>query len=241
MSDAFAGLVAALPANLPQTVGVWVAAILTLAALSYVFGDNPAFRVAQYLFVGVAAGYAASLAWTSVLWPRLRLLLSDPVVYWHYGVFFVLGLLLLARGSRYVAPLAALPLGVLFGTGAALALGGTLTGSLVPQVRATIVSVSPAHYGEGLIAWAYALDALLLVLGTIAVFTAFHFTAQGRGSLAVAGQRLLAVFGGAGRALIMVTFGALLAGALLSFFTILTSRLAFLLNDWLGVYLNVGL
>lgn len=241
MSDAFAGLAATLPANLPQTVGVWTAALLTLATLSYILGDNPVFRVAQYLFVGVAAGYAASLAWTSVLWPRLQLLLGDPAVYWHYGIFFVLGLLLLARGSRYIAALAALPMGVLFGTGAALALGGTLTGSLVPQVRATIVSVSPADYGEGLVGWAYALDALLLVLGTIAVFAAFHFTTQGRGRIAAVGQRILGLFGSVGRALIMVTFGALLAGALLSFFTILNSRLAFLLNDWLGAYLNVGL
>lgn len=235
MSDAIAGLAATLPADLPQTVGVWIAALLTLAVLSFIVGDNPAFRVAQYLFVGVAAGYAASLAWTSVLWPRLRLLLTDPVVYWHYGVFFILGLLLLARGSRHIAALASLPLGVLFGTGAALALGGTLTGSLVPQVRAAIVSVSPADYGGGLLGWAYALDALLLVLGTIAVFAAFHFTARGKG------RRLLTAFGGAGRALIMVTFGALLAGALLSFFSILNSRLAFLLNDWLGAYLGVGL
>ena len=121
------------------------------------------------------------------------------------------------------------------------ALSGALTGSLVPQVRATILSVSPTDYGEGLIGWAYAADALLLVLGTISVFAAFHFSARGRGRLAAVWHRLLTLFGGAGRALIMVTFGALLAGALLSFFTILSSRLAFLLNDWLGVYFNVGL
>lgn len=241
MRDALAGLATALPANLAQMVGIWIAALLTLAALSYVLGDNPFFRVAQYLFVGVAAGYAGSLAWTSVLWPRLQLLLSDPAIYWHYGVFFVFGLLLLARGSRHIAALAGLPLGLLFGTGAALALGGALTGSLIPQVRATILSVSPADYGGGLIGWAYAIDALLLVLGTIAVFAAFHFSAQRRGRFAAVWHRLLALFGGVGRALIMVTFGALLAGALLSFFSILSSRLAFLLNDWLGLYLQVGL
>jgi len=241
MSDAFGSLAALLPANLAQTMGVWVAALLTLAVLSYVFGDNPVFRIAQYLFVGVAAGYAASLAWTSVLWPRVQLLWSDPSVYWHYGVFFVLGLLLLARGSRHTAALAGLPLGVLFGSGAALALGGALTGTLVPQVRATLLSVSPADYGGGLAGWAYALDALLLVVGTIAVLAAFHFSAPGRGRLAAVWRRLLTLFGGLGRALIMVTFGALLAGALLTFFSMLNSRLAFLLNDWLGVYLNVGL
>lgn len=240
MSAALAGLTAMLPPDLARTAGIWVAALLTLAVLSYILGDNPLFRVAQYLFVGVAAGYAASLAWTGVLWPRLQLLLLDPAMYWHYGVFFVLGLLLLARGSRYVATLASLPLGVLFGTGAALALGGTLTGSLVPQVRATIVSVSPADYGEGLIGWAYAADAVLLIVGTISVLAAFHFSAGGRGFVGAVWRRALVLFGGLGRALMMVTFGALLAGALLSFFSVLNSRLAFLLNDWLGATLNVG-
>jgi len=208
MFETFIEFVNTLPPGTPEIVGTWIAALLTLAILSYILGDNPVFRLAEYLFVGIAAGYAGAMTWNSVLWPRLRLLLGDPVGYWYYGLFFILGLMLLAR----------------------LALGGALSGSLVPQLRASIVSVAPADYGAGLKGWAYALDALLLILGTIAVFSAFHFTKQSRGPLGAFGHKVLQASGSVGRKIIMVAFGALLAGAALSFFAILLSRLDFLIG-----------
>lgn len=223
-----------------EVVGIWFAALLTLGVLSFVLGDNPFFRLAEYLFVGIAAGYAASLAWSNVLWPRLRLLLVDPAGYWYYGLFFALGVCLLARGIKPISTLGNLPLGVLFGTGAALALGGVITGTLLPQLQASFLSVSPSDYGRGLIGWAHAIDTLLIILGTITVLTVFHFSAPEDDRDKGMGYRLLEILQGAGRKVMMVGFGALLAGATLSFFTILKSRLAFL-YDWLARFVNVGL
>jgi hypothetical protein len=224
-----------------EMLGVWVAAILTLAVLSYVVGDNPVFRLAEYLFVGVAAGYAASLAWSLVLWPRLQLLIAEPGAHWHYALFFALGILLFVRGIRPLAPLANLPLALMVGTGAGLALGGALTGSLVPQLRAAVIPVAPASYGGGAIGWARALDAALLVLGTIAVLSAFHYTAQGQGPLGALGNRLLRGVGSAGRGLITFAFGVLIAGAALTFFAVLRSRIDFLFYDWALRFINMGL
>lgn len=233
MSDTFSNLMAALPPNASQIAGTWVAALLTLATLSYVFGSNPAFRLGEHLLVGIAAGYAAATTWNHLLWPRLQLLLGEPMIYWHYGVFFVLGLLLLCRGCRSISVLGNLPLGALFGIGAALALGGALTGTLIPQIRASVVSLYPGDYGGGLVGWAYVIDAFILVAGTIAALTAFHFAAPRHGGLRGVWHRLLRAVGGVGRGLITITFGALFASAALSFFAILHSRLLFLLHDWL--------
>jgi hypothetical protein len=226
--------IAYLPPETTQVVGVWVAALLTLAVLSYILGDNPLFRLAQYLFVGVAAGYAAALAWNHVLWPRALLLLSDPVGYWYYGLFFLLGLMLLARGVGAITVLGNLPLGVLFGTGAGLALGGTLTGTLVPQVGATMLPLS----GVG---WASAVNRLLLALGTIATLSAFHFTSRGKRALGRVVQGAIGLLGGIGRKVIVIAFGALLAGALFTFFTVLRSRIDFLYFEWLPLLGNLGL
>jgi len=233
MLETLASLVSGLPPGTAQVVGTWIAALLTLVTLSYVLGSNPAFRVAEHLLVGIAAGYAAGLVWNNMLWPRLQLLIYEPATHWHYGVFFVLGLLLLCRASRSVSLLGNLPLGVLFGIGAALALGGALTGTLIPQIRASVTSLSPADYGGGLLGWAYVIDAFLVAAGTIATLTAFHFTASDRGPLRAVWHRLLRAVGGAGSGLITITFGALFASAALSFFAILNSRLMFLLQDWL--------
>lgn len=241
MPQVLDSLIAGLPPGLAGVVGTWVAALLTLMVLSYVFGSNPFFRLAEYLFIGVAAGYAMALAWNQVLWPRLQLLLQDPATYWYYGLFFVLGLMLLARESRFLSVLGNLPLGVLFGVGAALALGGALTGSLIPQLRATVVAAVPVAHEMSRDMWLYAIDAIVLIVGTVAVLSATHFTAPGGGIFGKLIHGTVRAFGTLGRGLLMITFGVLFANALLSFFTLLNSRLVFLVNSWLTLFGHTGL
>lgn len=241
MLQSLIGFFSEMPAGAAEVIGIWVAALLTLAVLSAILGYNPAFRLAEHLLVGVAAGYAGAIAWNLALLPRLRLLVSEPATYWYYGIFFALGLLLLTRGTRAFSRLGNLPLGVLFGTGAALALGGALSGSLVPQVRDTIMSVRPSDYGGGPVGWIRAVDAALVVLCTIAVLSAFHFTAQRRGALDNVALGLLGALGGVGRKIMMIAFGALLAGAAVSFFVILRSRLEFLIYDWASLFGPMGM
>jgi hypothetical protein len=58
----------------PDLAGTVLGFIFTLLVFSYVFGDNALFRLTIYIFIGVAAGYAAVLAWYNVIW---RLALPD--------------------------------------------------------------------------------------------------------------------------------------------------------------------
>ena len=61
-------------------VGAWVAVFLTLAIFSYLYRDNPLYKIAEHIFVGVSAGYwAAFFFWTQIqpnlfgrLWPVLH-------------------------------------------------------------------------------------------------------------------------------------------------------------------------
>ncbi len=60
-----------------ELFGAWVAVFLTLAIMSFLYKDNPFYKVAEHLFVGISAGYWASMAfWTQIqpnligrLWP----------------------------------------------------------------------------------------------------------------------------------------------------------------------------
>lgn len=221
-----------------QSIGLGVAALLTCAVLSYILGENPFSRLAQYLFVGVAAGYAAALAWNHVIAPRLVKPFQSPGEIWPYALYILLGALLLTRLWRPLAALGSIPLAILVGTGAALALGGILTGTLIPQVAASLQSIAPAHYGGGIRGWAHALDAAFLLLATLAVLASFqhHRTGTGLGRFLYGGTYAL---GRLGRIVIMVAFGTVLAGAALSFFTLLQSRLAFLV-EWLGSLFAIG-
>ncbi|MCX7791581.1 MAG: hypothetical protein N2378_13150, partial [Chloroflexaceae bacterium] len=119
-----------------------IAVVLTLLVFSRLLGDNPAFRAVQYLFVGASLGYAFVVVYHQVLRPEALTLLgsvTDPLLFGLRLAPWLLGLLLLTRLTRRqtVSWLANIPLALLFGVAMALAVGGALAGTIVPQLLDT--------------------------------------------------------------------------------------------------------
>jgi hypothetical protein len=117
------------------------------------------------------------------------------------------------------------PLAFVIGVGAALAVGGALTGILVPQITATIVPLNPTLPPERL------LNNLVIVLGTISTLVYFHFTRAANRP----GGRVIEVVGSVGKWVILVTFGAIFANVVMGRISLLIGRVQFLLVDWLRV------
>ncbi len=77
-------------------MGPWIAAFLTLAIFSYLYKDNPFYKVAEHLFVGISTGYWTSMFfWTQIqpnlfgrLWPASEYN-SDLIWYKLYNVLGV--------------------------------------------------------------------------------------------------------------------------------------------------------
>ena len=214
-------------------IEMWVAFVLTLMVFSFLLGDNPLYRLAEHLFVGTAAGYAVVVAYHSILRPRLfQPLVDDPVVHWYLFIPLLLGLLLLGKGRRNSGWLGNTTMGLLFGVGAALAIGGALLGSLAPQVAATWVSVNPDHYPDQ--GWVGAMNALLVVIGTTGAFLYFYYgEPKGKGVGRVwAGFRR--AWGRVGHWFILAALGAIFANTIVARFSLLIGRVRFLL-DTLGI------
>ena len=83
-----------------EVISGFIGLILTLLVFSYLIGDNPLFRFAIYLFIGVSSGYAAFAAWQYVLWPKLFSQLGDVNQLILLAVPLVLSISLLAKLSR---------------------------------------------------------------------------------------------------------------------------------------------
>jgi hypothetical protein len=198
------------------------AVILTFMVLSRIVGDNPLFRVAQYLFVGVSLGLAFVVAYHQVLRPAVSAIVNgQPGASALYLTPLLLGLLLLPRITRRQewSWLANIPLALVFGVGAALATGGAIAGTLVPQIFDT---ARPLSGGPAQVA-----GVIVLALGTIVTLSAFYYTVQPeRGA-----GRLVALAALIGHWLLMIAFGFFFADALRSYLTALIERLSFLL-DW---------
>ncbi len=78
-----------------EIIGAWIAVFLTFAIFSYLYKDNPFYKIAEHVFVGVSAGYWASMFfWTQIqpnlfgrLWPSSE---YNDSGFW-YGIYDVLG------------------------------------------------------------------------------------------------------------------------------------------------------
>jgi hypothetical protein len=57
--------------NLSPDPWVWIASLLSLAIFSFLYKENPVYRVAEHVFIGVANGYLVTFYWHSILVPIL--------------------------------------------------------------------------------------------------------------------------------------------------------------------------
>lgn len=218
-----------------------VAAFVTVMILSYVIGDNVLFRVATYLFIGVASGFAGAIAWENVVKPTLvqplidegpaRLISSEGAS--TFLIPWMLVLFLLLKLSPRLSRFGSFPVALLVGVGAAVVVGGSITGTLVPQSLAAAGTLSPATAfpapGEPLSVWLERLISdLVLIMATISVLIYFRFSAQRELTGGARRSRIAEVFAYLGKVFIAVTFGVMYAGALMATIIILAQRFQFL-------------
>ncbi len=203
--------------------------LLTLMVLSYLIGDNPVFRVAVYIFIGVAAGYAAAVAWHQVIYPRLVIpLLAGSLAERVLAVVpLVLAILLLFKLSPRTARLGNPSMAFLVGVGAAIAVGGAITGTLFPQVQASMSRFNLSTAGQF---WLEKIsEGIVMLIGTITTLVYFHYGAKATAAGPRRGK-LTGILGWVGQAFIAITFGVLFAGVLMAAVAALIERLNFLVT-----------
>jgi hypothetical protein len=205
--------------------------LLTLMVLSYLIGDNPAFRVAIYLFIGVSAGYAAAIAWNQVLMPRLFLpLLQGGWTNLLLLIPLFLGLLMFMKLSPRTARLGSPSLALIVGVGAAVVVGGALLGTLFPQIEAVANDFDLPAISAGWDKWLGTLgEATLMLLGTVSTLVYFQFSAKSTPGGPRRGK-LINFIGWVGQVFVAITFGVLFAGAFAAAMTALIERMDFLVT-----------
>jgi hypothetical protein len=217
-----------------ETIGLFTAAILTLMVFSYILGDNVLFKLASHIFVGVAIGYATLVIWYQVFTPALNIANSENIV------ALILCILLMFKirpvQSGLANTLGGLALAFVLGVGAALAIGGGLFGTLMPQIAATISIWTPGQTQnlEGEAAWVEWLNNIIIVLGTLGTLFYFTFAVRAPGLLGGLREGIVRFLAGMGRLMIIFTLGALFANTVSSRVALLVSRLQFLASFFGG-------
>ena len=135
---------------------------------------------------------------------------------------------MLLRPLRAARPITNLIMALVVGTVAALALAGAISGTLLPQVGATML---PLNSGD-------IVGRVVLILGTILALWYFQFTVfrvnpsdeTSASTQEVTATGISSRIRLVGRWAIMLAFGAVFASVFLTYFAALVDRLLFLIN-----------
>lgn len=199
-------------------ISTLVAGILTIAILTFLYHDNPIYKFAEYLLVGVSIGYALVIAWTSTMMD----LLFEPLAGGKYSLIvpLILGLMIFARMIPKLAPMSRIPLAVLIGSGAGAAIPAMLGPRILTQMSDTIGSLVGTTSGPSL-------SGFIVLLGLMATLSYFYFSRPQQGALGVSAK--------VGTYFLMIFFGATFGYTVMSRMSVFIGRAEFILSDFLGL------
>lgn len=212
--------------NMMDFIGVSLGFLLTILIFSYLLGDNPFFRLAIHIFIGVSGAYVAIVTINNVLIPRMII----PLVQGSQGERLLSILLFIPSVFLFfkVTPFRKIgnwAVAVLVGIGAAAAIGGAITGTLFPQILGTINSVDPETYAVKTGFWDQAINGIIIVLGTVTTLIYFHFGTQDIPGQSDKRLPIIEHISIVGKVFLAITFGALYAGVFLTSLAALVERL----------------
>lgn len=202
-------------------IGLWAGFVLTLMVFSYLLGDNFLYRLAVYVFVGLAAGYVTIVTVEGVIipWINASLNSADTGTQIVGALPLIFGFLLLFKSVRRFNRVGNLSLAFIIGVGTAVALVGAISGTLLPLVGSTANSVR-LDTANGFI----------VVLGVVCTLIYFQYLARRAPTGEVRRGLVGRTFGTVGEGFIVITLGALYGGAILTGLTVFSERIAFILT-----------
>jgi hypothetical protein len=207
----------------PEQIGLWAGFVLTLMVFSYILGDNFLYRLAVYLFVGLAAGYITIVTVEGVILPWLRGTVLAPnadIGNLILGLIpLLIGLLLLLKTSSRLGKLGNLGIAFIIGVGTAVALVGAISGTLLPLAASTSSSVS-----------VNVLNGFLIFIGVSSTLLYFQYLARRTPGGQIRRGLFTRVVGAVGQGFVVVTLAALYAGAILTSLTIFSERIGFIVS-----------
>jgi hypothetical protein len=216
--------------NIATNPWVWIAAICTLAMFSVLYKDNPFYKVAEHLFVGLALGFGLAYTWHNGL---LRYAFRPLFVegQWILIIPMAIGLLYFTRLIPKASWMIRIPISISLGWSMGYIIPLTFQASIFEQMRASLVHpemfnysfkelLNPINVNSGI--WG-----LILLIGTLATLIYFYFSRKEKSVLNPVSQ--------VGIIFIMIGFGATFGLTVMSRISLLIGRLQFLLRDWLGI------
>jgi len=207
-------------ASMSDLIGAFLGFTFTLIIFSYAWGDNPFFKIAIHIFVGVAAGYATIITINNVILPHLisPLLSGNRSELILAVIYLIPCAMILTKISPVLSKIGNPAMAILVGIGAAAAVGGAITGTVFPQVSASI----NAYENPKIV------NAAIILIGTLSTLIYFHFGVEKDSGKGLNSGQVIQGIGWVGQAFIAITFSTLFAGVYFAALTALIERISYI-------------
>ncbi len=204
--------------TLDQVLGLWTAGFLTVCVFSFLFGDNPFYKFAEHVYVGVSAGYWMCLGYWGTIVPQVQ----EPLMKGDLKslIPLALGVMLLFQLHPKTAWVGRWPLCFLVGLYAGLNIVLTMQAQLLEQVYASIKPLWGAD-----LTWSQAAVNWILVVGLFTGLIYFYFSVPHEGVF----------FGGAARVgiwVLMIALGASFGYTVMARVSLLIGRVQFFSDEF---------
>ena len=210
-----------------EILGVWIAVLLTLSIFSYLYGDNPFYKVAEHIFVGVSAGYIFSITFWDTIWPNLfgRLFPTYVAAGYEKEIIYVipliLGIFMLFRLSKKYAWLSRIPIAYIVGMAAGLKFYVFLNSNLLTQIKSSMLDFSVSTIDI--------VNQVIILIGVISGLIYFFFSKEHKGVVGKISK--------IGIYFLMIKFGASFGFAVMGRISLLIGRVEeLILYSFLGVF-----
>lgn len=215
-------------------LGAWVAAGLTLFIYSFLYKDNPLFKLGEHLYVGISVGYSVVLAWFEVFvkqfWaPLTRSVTETPADPSSYVLLIpaLLGSLMLTRFVPKIAWLSRIAFAFVVGFGSGVAIPRIVSSYILKQIQDTVNPLF-AIGGDWLSTFLdfaapqSGVNTVILLVGVVSVLFYFFFSVEHAGPGRVTART--------GIYFLMIAFGAAFGYTVMSRMSLLIGRFADLIK-----------
>jgi len=222
--------------HLAAAIGTWIAGLLTLMIFSFLYKDNPFYKFAEHLFVGVSAAYWMVVGfWTTLvpnliaqLWPSHMGNFVPSAVERRPDIWYVIplvfGILMLMRLSPKANWLSRWAMSFVIGFAAGTNFTRYIQSDFVSQIYSSIEPL----YTRGLSVMGTIGDVfskVIIVGGLLSALIYFYFSKEHKGTLGRAARLGIWV--------LMAAFGATFGYTVMARISLLTGRMDFIIK-WIG-------
>jgi hypothetical protein len=215
----------------------WIGAFFTICIMSFLYDDNPFYKFAEHVFVGVSAAYWMVLGFWNVIVPNLFGKLTPNLVsgiidgvggnkpQLLYIIPLLLGILLVLRLSSKFGVYSRWSLAFIVGTTAGLNFVQYLKSDFMNQIAASIVPFIVMT--DGSFSAAATFGNWVIFVGVFCGLIYFFFSKEHTGAFGVASR--------VGIWVLMISFGASFGFTVMGRIALLVGRMEYILGEWLNL------